>query len=478
MHQSLVRTFVAGLAVVAAAPVAASPFEVYGASPRGAAMGNAMTAEANGVDALFYNPAALSRSVNGAVFGVLIGIDQASIRLKERPPGYDIPDLGGSSTTLPSSRTLRSRQDTPEIGTLTTISIGGASDLGTRRLRVGGLATFPVTGAGGNRSYFADERERLFSNQLQWDVVGERTRRFDIELGASYRLLDSLAIGLGAQLLPAVSLRNDVWVRSPTDQANVDISLRQEQTFKAGFTAGLLWDVTESLRVGVGYRHRIGFEIRGENALQILGLETEDAEYPVIQSLEFIPAGSPSMASFGAAMDSGDFTFSIDMRWTRWSDFPNTVGEPTRWEDTFAPRLGVEYRASEDLDVRVGLAWEPTPVPDQTGRTNYVDNDRAILSLGASHAFETFGRRFQVNWFAQFQALVSRDTDKEIALVYPTCGPGVTALCDEVADDLIDIRSGRGFPEAQGLQTANPGFPGFVSGGWMAAIGGEITWFF
>jgi long-chain fatty acid transport protein len=467
------------LAILSMSSVAsASPFEVYGASPRAAGMGNAMTAEANGVDALFYNPAALSRARNGAVFGVLVGVDQTAIRLKARPSGYDIPDLGGSSPALPSSATLRPRVDTEGLGTLTTVTIGGTTDLGSQRLRVAGMATFPVQGAGGNESYFVDERERVFGNQLRWEVIGARARRFDIELGGSYQVLDSLSIGLGAQLLPSVRVRNDVWIPSPSDQANVDINLRQEQTFSAGFTAGVLWSVSDVLRLGASYRHRVEFTIEGENALQILGLDTADGEYPVMQTLDFVTTGSPSSASFGAALDSGNFTFALDMRWTQWSGYRNTQGEAAGFESTFSPRVGLEYHASEETDVRLGVAWEPSPVPDQVGRTNYVDNDRLILSFGASHGFETFGRAFRVNWFAQFHALTARDTDKQLALAWPVCAPGVTGLCDELPDDLRDVRSGRGFPEAEGLQTGNPGFPGFVSGGWMAAIGGEITWFF
>ena len=45
-------------------------------------------------------------------------------------------------------------------------------------------------------------------------------------------------------------------------------------------------------------------------------------------------------------------------------------------------------------------------------------------------------------------------------------------VVDEVPDDAVDGQLGDPIPNRAGLQTNNPGFPGFSSGGWI--VGGAI----
>ena len=75
------------------------------------------------------------------------------------------------------------------------------------------------------------------------------------------------------------------------------------------------------------------------------------------------------------------------MRWTRSSGPCSTRPIPPHFRDRFVPRVGVEHRlvTSEtwDLGLRAGYLFEQTPVPDQSGFTNLLDNDRHVFSVGA-----------------------------------------------------------------------------------------------
>src|SRR5205814_804792 len=57
------------------------------------------------------------------------------------------------------------------------------------------------------------------------------------------------------------------------------------------------------------------------------------------------------------------------------------------FRDTFVPRLGLEWRRpvhrAVDVAARAGVAWEPSPVPGQTGLTSFADNDRVVVGAGA-----------------------------------------------------------------------------------------------
>ena len=101
---------------------------------------------------------------------------------------------------------------------------------------------------------------------------------------------------------------------------------------------------------------------------------------------------------------SPDLLVSCDVSYNEWSDYrvpslsiataidiplivlKEGVTEPPRFKDTVTPRLGVEYCPYRgrllDGFVRAGYSYEPSPVPEQTGRTNYMDADRHVFSWG------------------------------------------------------------------------------------------------
>jgi len=104
-----------------------------------------------------------------------------------------------------------------------------------------------------------------------------------------------------------------------------------------------------------------------------------------------------------------------------------------------------------------------------------VSEGRAIIAPGAERLPDG-PNELRRGWAAEGRALIPRTTDKDVLDAYPACSPTATSLCDEVPDDTADARSGRVYPEAMGLQTSNPGFPGFTSGGFIALAGLTISW--
>jgi long-chain fatty acid transport protein len=107
----------------------------------------------------------------------------------------------------------------------------------------------------------------------------------------------------------------------------------------------------------------------------------------------------------------------------------------------------------------------PTAVPLQTGRTNYVDNDRIGAAAGVDYAFRLWGVPFRAGARAQLHVLRSRYQAK----LEPTNPQRVR---DEFPDDAVDTR-GNPIADAAGLQTNNPGWPGFSSSGFL--VGGGLS---
>ena len=68
---------------------------------------------------------------------------------------------------------------------------------------------------------------------------------------------------------------------------------------------------------------------------------------------------------------------------------------PPKFRDIFVPRVGVEWLARQTQAVsvvlRTGYFYEGSPVPPQRGQTNFVDNDKHGVSVGAGFEINTRG---------------------------------------------------------------------------------------
>ena len=98
------------------------------------------------------------------------------------------------------------------------------------------------------------------------------------------------------------------------------------------------------------------------------------------------------------------------IRWANWSNFdelnienevPNSILAPAKlfgldakltnvdvvneWKDTWLFSIGADYKVNSAFTVRGGIAYETSPVDDQSTRMAVIpDTDRVWLSLGAS----------------------------------------------------------------------------------------------
>lgn len=454
----------------------ADPLDVFGLGARGIGMGGAQAAVAQDYTSLYYNVANLAFSPDQIGGGLLLSLDDVAIRLKDRPPGYDLPDLGSNSAVIPSDYRLSARQNSEDIPNSYGLWVGGVGSLGFKRLRVGLVAYLPTNSFSSQQTHFADEREQYFSNRLHFTLLGQRSQRQAILAGLAWRFNSKLSMGAGFSFMPGGTTSTRVLVENPTDQSDVELALDNSISGRLAPLVGLSAQPTSRIKVGLAWRGEQYFSLRGSNQIQIRGLQGGEG-YPVEQDFRVVVQYTPHQVVFGSSYSDEDYVLSVDVTYSQWSDYLNHQGErSTSFSDTFTTRLGLEYEYSPSLLVRAGLAYVPSPVPEQTGRTNYVDNDRLLLSVGTGHKLDLDGRQVEVGWFAQLQWLRPRDTNKALSTVFEPCAPGVASLCDELPDDLVDPSTGQVPPEHLGLQTGNPGFPGFQSYGTILTMGLDVRW--
>jgi len=123
---------------------------------------------------------------------------------------------------------------------------------------------------------------------------------------------------------------------------------------------------------------------------------------------------SPRQYVFGVAWQKPRYLVSLDVSYNQWSDYrapslsiATQIDIPLinlkqgytvvpNFKDTATPRLGFEALALRtdllNLYCRAGYFYEPSPVPEQTGITNYLDSDRNVFSWGFGVLFKRIGK--------------------------------------------------------------------------------------
>ena len=430
-----------------------------------------------GSGAAYFNPALLADSAEQAGLFCFYFHQQLDIGLQDRPAGADVsaavydarllnPD--GTTSRLPfrplATADLINKRGShdPDSGELY-LGFGMTKQLVPGRLALGFYALVPATRFQSQDSFFSDERQQFFSNSLHFELLEDRTRMSLLSLGLGGRIAEWLSVGAGVTVANDARVRSELYVGDATYQetAEINTSTGLEVRFVPHF--GLAAQPVEGLNLAATVHMPYSSDVVGESDVQFWDYPYSEGEQSLTQKFEFGHAYEPLRASLSAAGRFAGITVAGSGTWTRWSKYRDRHGErpSAEWGDTVSGSVGIQAAAgrhSLGLDVR----FEPSPVPDQTGRTNYVDNSRLGLAGGWELPFRLLSMGWKMGIQGQFHYLIGRSVDK---------APGSPDPVFDEFPESVDVKSGLPIAAAEGLQTNNPGYPGFGSGGWMLGGG-------
>lgn len=212
--------------------------------------------------------------------------------------------------------------------------------------------------------------------------------------------------------------------------------------------AGVLVEPRDDLRFAATFRDEARVDLQVSAELQGQ-LDAGILDVPLAYALESrtVEAFLPRQVGVAASVDvTSALRLDLGVVWEQWSRYqspasrthtvldvrappglpidvpantPPVTPEPARFRDRWVPRVGVEYRVATrrvTVPLRCGYAFERSPVPDQTGRTNFVDTDRHRLALGAGAEHELVSElvpaAIGLDVFAEYSALMPRLTTK------------------------------------------------------------------
>ena len=368
-------------------PTLANPFDIFGFGSRGQAMGSALGAAADGVSATYYNPAALTcaRDVR-----LEVGYTHLFSNLSIDGRFFEMDDMVYSSLVGGLSIPWRLGRITGGLGV--GINLPDQGTIRTRLLR-------PV--------------------QPRFVLINNRMQRAELLPAVAVEVLPGLSIGVGLSILAVLTgegLHIETELLNATTDAEVDIEIQGQ----GGLNAGLLWRLPLGLRFGVTYRSDVDFE------MEIL----EVADFSLASDISFLERlglsialsqeqdihYSPKQVVAALAWNLGrHLLVATDLTWSDWSSFataglnigletsgslaellvlpppfPTDMIDPG-FKDTWTPRFGIELQVHDDeplaIFLRGGYVYEPSPVPEQTGLFNHLDNDKQIFCFGLGLAW-------------------------------------------------------------------------------------------
>lgn len=365
-------------------PARANPMDLFGYGARAAAMAGAQTAASNDSGAGYYNPAIL------ATFDYLridVGYQYAAPTLL----------VGGLDTEVDAGRGL-------------TAGLAIPGHLFNRKLAIGLAIYLP--------DQHMSRIRTLSSQKPRFAVYDNRPQRLFIAQNVGVEVTDRLYFGGGVAVMSGskgtITLAGRVGFPNADDS---DLALATDIDFLGVryLQGGLYYRAAPWLDIGLSYRG--SFTLTLEQTFRIEGNVGSADAAPLVEDaffeLQTISQDlfQPAQVTIGAdAQLTPRLALALDLGWHRWSAFTNPAARinieldigtfndlvniqpapplpTTDFRDVLVPRVALEWtalnRRRTEVKVRGGYVYEPSPVPWQFGETNYIDNDKHTVSVGA-----------------------------------------------------------------------------------------------
>lgn len=361
----------------------AAGFALYEAGTRQLGMAGAVTGLADSPAAIFFNPAGLANQEG-------LGIE-LNVALVMPSFGYD--------TTLPGSSTDISID--AETNTFVIPSFYLNYRLHDRVAL--GFGTYVPFGLGVEwpKSFTTSD-----GNSVDWwgrsSIKEIEVQNVALNLSLGLKLHDQVFIGGGFVVgLGAVHLKRALTF-SAYSQDDVDVELSGDDVGFGGTAGILVKAVPNLLHIGASFRSAIKYNFAGDAAF------TQNGSPNIPSGLRTLladgkveaPLTTPNTFTFGVtAFPLENLIVGINVDWVLWSSYEelsvNFIGndalsssEKKNWDNVFQLRIGAEYKVlGDNLPIRLGFAYDQSPVPNDTVGPELPDTDRYWLALGVGYEF-------------------------------------------------------------------------------------------
>ena len=212
----------------------------------------------------------------------------------------------------------------------------------------------------------------------------------DGNISAAYKVNNHLSLGVSG-ILRHIKGKLTSNVNSP--RPNFAYSDFKVSGWSTTMNLGAMYEFNEDSRIGLSYRFKSTQRTTGNHDITVYTPMGELMNsYDSVSDPE-LPA-SWILSGYHKFSEKWGTTATVKYtQWHRFSVFPayssgtGNLDVQYRWKDAWNFALGQDYYLNENWTLRAGLAWDQSPVPNSTYRTNRIpDTDRLWTSFGVSYA--------------------------------------------------------------------------------------------
>lgn len=211
-------------------------------------------------------------------------------------------------------------------------------------------------------------------------AVKSELKTINLNPSIAWKASESLSLGAG------LSLRyTEATLTNQTAVAGL-VTIKGDD-YGWGYNLGLIWQPSPGTRIGLAYRSEVDHTLEG--TVRFTGNPLGNGPVTADTTLP----DSVSLSLFQRLSDRWELL--ADVTWTGWSDFDELrivrangalVGVTQEdWSDSYRYSMGVNYRYSDQLTLRGGVAFDETPVSDTYRTARIPDEDRTWLAFGAQY---------------------------------------------------------------------------------------------
>lgn len=230
----------------------------------------------------------------------------------------------------------------------------------------------------------------------RFQAVRSEIKTININPAVSFRVNDRLSLGLGASAMRAsATLTRAVNFGGGGE----GYAIIKGDDWGYGFNLGAIFQATPDTRIGLAYRSKVDQKLEGDVKFR------RPAAVPAAVAPDgdvYANVTLPENAAISLFHNLNDkWDVMGDVTWTHWSRLQELriVREsgallsrlPLHWENTLRYSLGANYRYSDQLKLRAGVAYDQEAIRDQHRTARIPGNDRTWLSLGAQYKVAASG---------------------------------------------------------------------------------------
>jgi long-chain fatty acid transport protein len=226
----------------------------------------------------------------------------------------------------------------------------------------------------------------------RFQAIKSHISTLNVNPSVSYKLNEAVSLGFGLnyQTIDA-EFTNAVNLGGVAEEI-ADIKAKDKSSW--GYNLGAMFQLAPDTRLGVSYRSSIGYHLTGS--------ATFSANQPVANANVSADITMPDSASIALQhrLNPG-WTLLADLTWTGWSKIKNltivsdTLGTlsstPENFRNTWRVGVGAVHRYDDAWSIKMGVAYDQTPVNDTDRTARLPDNNRLWLSVGGQYRLSKDG---------------------------------------------------------------------------------------